>query len=46
MKNAENSQNFIFEAVIKLFLKFVETFWHNLQIFESWTFWRSLGLKV
>jgi len=39
MKNAENSQHFNFEVVMTddTFFKFVETFRHNLQIFESRT---------
>ena len=45
-KNTENSQNFNLEGVMTIFWKFVETFRHNLQIFESRTFWRSLGLEV
>jgi len=44
MKNAENPQNFNFEVVMTLLRKFAETFRHNLQIFESRTLWRSLGL--
>jgi len=34
------------KLVITLFWKFFETFWQNLQIFESRTFWWSLGLNV
>ena len=38
-KNADNSQNVNFKVVMTLFWKLLETFWHNLQIFESRTFW-------